>query len=183
MDHLLYLAETSQEILSDTFMEFTFASFPVPLTSSACNFLTKVSEVNAIRHVFEELRGVSSSFSNCSGHPLSLRWAPTLESQLVKVPASPPVPLKQPLWAVARATAGRGPGSQSEPRSSRRTCGFQSRKPARDEDEEPHPGHMPTWLSLSEGGKMPKRQKLLGKILYVKSRFQFHFTCNLTVWL
>ena len=42
MDHLFYLVENSQEILSNTFMEFTFASFPVPLTSSVCNFLSKV---------------------------------------------------------------------------------------------------------------------------------------------
>lgn len=72
MDHLFYLVENSQEILSNTFMEFTFASFPVPLTSSVRNFLNKESEVNAIHHVFEELRGISSAFSNCSDHPLSM---------------------------------------------------------------------------------------------------------------
>ena len=72
MDHLFYLVENLQEILSNTFMEFTFASFPVHLTSSVCNFLNKVSEVNAIHHVFEELRGILSAFSNCSDHPLSM---------------------------------------------------------------------------------------------------------------
>lgn len=140
MDHLLYLAEKLQEILSNTFMEFT-----------VCNFLNKVSEVSAAHHVVGELRVIPSSFSNCSDHPLSMLWEPTLESQLEKVPANLPVTLVQPLWTVERGKPGKGPGSQSEPSNKRRTCWFrESGKHARGKKEEPNLGHMLMWLSLSQ---------------------------------